>query len=302
MFSGAGGLSLGCQQSGASIVAAYDYWGAAVANYNANFSHPCFPFDLSDPDRAAVEIARHRPEMIVGGPPCTDFSSAGLRDEGAKANLTPAFANTVAAVRPEWFIMENVERATLSQAYKEAREVFAGAGYGLSENVLDASLCGVPQKRKRFFCVGRLGELDGFLDAELRGGIAAAPMSLRDYFGEELGVDHYYRHPRNYARRAVFSIDEPSPTIRGVNRPVPPRHVRHAGDTADPQTVAPLTLEQRARIQTFPKDFIWLGTKTAKEQMIGNAVPVFLGRYVCSAVMRFSAQVAGPNFILDRAA
>lgn len=302
LFSGAGGLSLGCQQAGFSVVAAYDNWEAAVANYNANFSHPCLMRDLSDPDSIAAELLRHRPEMIVGGPPCTDFSSAGLRDEGTKASLTRAFANTVAAVRPEWFVMENVERATHSQAYREARDVFAGAGYGLSENVLDASLCGVPQRRKRFFCVGRLGEKNGFLDARLRDGIAAAPMSLREYFGDELGVDHYYRHPRNYARRAVFSVDEPSPTIRGVNRPVPPRHVRHAGDTADPQTVAPLTLDQRARIQTFPRDFIWLGTKTDKEQMIGNAVPVVLGRYVASAVMRYSAQVAESNVVLDRAA
>jgi len=302
LFAGAGGLSLGCQQAGLSVVAAFDSWNAAVTAYNANLSHPCFLWDLSDPVLAAAEISRHRPEMIVGGPPCTDFSSAGLRDEGTKANLTRAFANTVAAVRPEWFIMENVERATLSQAYKEARDVFAGAGYGLSENVLDASLCGVPQKRKRFFCVGRLGEKDGFLDAELKTGLAAAPMSLRDYFGDELGVDHYYRHPRNYARRSVFSIDEPSPTIRGVNRPVPPGHARHAGDTADPQAVAPLTLGQRAQIQTFPKDFIWLGTKTAKEQMIGNAVPVALGRYVASAVMRYSAQVAASNLVFDKAA
>jgi DNA (cytosine-5)-methyltransferase 1 len=66
--------------------------------------------------------------------------------------------------------------------------------------------------------------------------------------------------------------------------------------------VAPLTLDQRARIQTFPRDFIWLGTKTAKEQMIGNAVPVVLGRYVAAAVMRYSAQVAESNVVLDRAA
>lgn len=58
--------------------------------------------------------------------------------------------------------MENVARAKSSNAYKEARKLFKDAGYGLTEQVLDASKCGVPQKRKRFFCIGALNENDGF--------------------------------------------------------------------------------------------------------------------------------------------
>ena len=289
LFSGVGGLSLGCQQAGFETVAAYDFWDKAVANYNANFSHPCYEFDLSDSGATVRELSQYKLDMIVGGPPCQEFSSAGLRDEGSKANLTPAFATTVATIRPQWFIMENVERATLSKAYKAARDIFKAAGYGLSENVLDASLYGVPQKRKRFFCIGKLGEADGFLDSELLSGKSESPMTLRQYFGDELGVDHYYRHPRSYARRGIFSIDEPSPTIRGVNRPIPGDYARHPGDTACPSTVGPLTTEQRARVQTFPREFVWLGAKTAKEQMIGNAVPVALGKHVADAVMRFAA-------------
>ena len=54
--------------------------------------------------------------------------------------------------------MENVDRARKSNAYHEARDIFVENGYGLTEVVLDASHCGVPQKRKRFFCIGVLGE------------------------------------------------------------------------------------------------------------------------------------------------
>ena len=54
--------------------------------------------------------------------------------------------------------MENVDRAEKSNTFAEAREVFKSAGYGITQMVLDASLCGVPQKRKRFFCIGALNE------------------------------------------------------------------------------------------------------------------------------------------------
>lgn len=288
LFSGAGGLSLGCSRAGLDVVAAYDSWDKAVANYNANFDHPCVQLDLADHLGASRLVAQHNPDVIVGGPPCQEFSQAGVRSEGNKADLTLSYAKIIQAVRPKYFIMENVDRAMQSTAYARARAIFKEEGYGLSENVLDASLCGVPQKRKRFFCVGAVGAPDGFLDDDLRAGQSERPMTVRDYFGDRLGVQHYYRHPRSYARRGVFSIDEPSATIRGTSRPVPPGYTRHANDSADPSTVRPLTLIERAQIQTFPEDFKWVGPKTAQEQMVGNAVPVILGQYVASALVRYA--------------
>ena len=93
------------------------------------------------------------------------------------------------------------------------------------------------------------------------------------------------RHPRNYNRRGIFSIDEPAPTMRGVNRPLPKGY---KGSANDPCPVSPdlhvLTSRERSLIQTFPEDFKWVGTKTEVEQMIGNAVPVKLGQFVAETV------------------
>ena len=110
-------------------------------------------------------------------------------------------------------------------------------------------------------------------------------MTLRDYFGNSLGFEFYYRHPRNYSRRAVFSIDEPAPTMRGVNRPVPKGYPGHKND-ACPVTsdLHALTTGERALIQTFPNDYKWVGNKTDVEQMIGNAVPVNLAEFVGETV------------------
>lgn len=189
-------------------------------------------------------------------------------------------------IRPRYFVMENVDRARMSQAYAYARQIFKECGYGLTEIVLDASHCGVPQKRKRFFCIGSMGEEDGFLTEYMTAAQSERDMTLRDYFGDTLGFEHYYRHPRNYSRRGVFSIDEPAPTMRGVNRPVPKGYPGHHLDTAPiTDDIRALTTAERAWIQTFPKDFTFIGNKTDVEQMIGNAVPVKLAEFVGRALM-----------------
>ena len=54
-------------------------------------------------------------------------------------------------------LMENVDRIIKSKKLPEAMKLFRKAGYGLSLRVLDASYCGVPQTRKRFFLFGELG-------------------------------------------------------------------------------------------------------------------------------------------------
>jgi DNA (cytosine-5)-methyltransferase 1 len=287
LFSGVGGLSLGFQEAGFDIVGSFDSWEKAVDVYRENFKHPSFVADLSEADKVIPQIAALKPDLIIGGPPCQDFSQAGKRNEGRRANLTHIFSKIVTQLNPEMFIMENVARAESSKAYKLARIEFKRAGYGLTEIVLDASLCGVPQKRKRFFCIGRKNEYEQFLLSRIKASMSTEPMTPRNYFGREFGFEHYYRHPRNYNRRAIFSLDEPAPTIRGVNRPVPPNYLGHPGDTTSKENVRSLTTLERARMQTFPASFKWKGTKTDIEQMIGNAVPVKLAEFVARIVMNY---------------
>lgn len=281
LFSGCGGMSLGFERAGFDVVAAFDHWDAAVRCYSQNFSHPVHLLDLSDVNAAVAAILPLRPDVIIGGPPCQDFSSAGKRVEMGRADLTQAFAEIVERVKPRAFVMENVERARLSVAYSRAREIYVDAGYDLHEVVLDASFFGVPQQRKRFFCIGLLDvDVSPVVDS-LLSQMRDERMTIRQYLGTEFGVSRYYRHPRNYSRRAIYSIDEPSATVRGVNRPVPPGYPGHPLDagmvTPD---LRPLTTLERARIQTFPKSFVFEGTKSDLELLIGNAVPVELARAV----------------------
>ncbi|MFA6566891.1 MAG: DNA (cytosine-5-)-methyltransferase [Victivallales bacterium] len=289
LFSGGGGLSLGFKNAGFKIAAAFDNWDPAIALYKQNFKdHPILKCDLADLN-AFKEVSNYAPDIIIGGPPCQDFSSAGKRDESlGRADLTVAYANIISKIRPSFFLMENVERAYKSKAFAQAKSIFKKEGYGLTIKILDASFCGVPQLRKRLFVIGELNGDDGFLDASLDHHLASKPMTLRDYFGNSLGIEHYYRHPRSYARRGVFSIDEPSSTVRGVNRPVPTGYPGHSGDTCPiTYNIRPLTTKERSMVQTFPEYFKLEGSKTELEQIIGNAVPVKLAEYVATRLKEY---------------
>lgn len=285
LFCGCGGLSLGVEKAGMEIVIAYDNWAPALEVYNSNFNHNAIKEDISNIDKVSLDISKLSCDGIVGGPPCQDFSSAGHRKEGDRANLTKAFSSIISNVKPRFFIMENVSRTMKSKTFGEARDIFKTAGYGLTEVILDASFCGVPQARKRFFCIGIMGDVDNALLALIQSRLSTKRMTVRDYFGDELGVEHYYRHPRNYNRRAIFTIDEPSATIRGVNRPVPAGYTGHNNDSSPlSESIRELTTQERSMIQTFPKEFKWVGSKTNVEQMIGNAVPVNLAAFVAKCV------------------
>lgn len=291
LFCGCGGLSLGFQNSGYEIVGAFDYWQAAIDCYTNNFNHNASKLDISKKNTSLKAIRSLNPEVIIGGPPCQDFSSAGWRQEGDRANLTISFAKIIKSLKPKYFVMENVSRVKSSNAYNEARQLFKMAGYGLTEQVLDASKCGVPQKRKRFFCVGALGETDGFLDTYLAANQSVLPLTMRTYFSQnqyELPFDYYYRHPRTYSRRAIFSVDEPAATIRGVNRPKPQDYTKHRKDATSPVGIHALTTKQRALLQTFPPTFEFCDNQATAEQLIGNAVPVNLAFHVARALKSFN--------------
>lgn len=287
LFAGVGGLSLGFVQAGYDLVAAFDNWDRAVDVYSMNFQHPVYKLDLSDTARAIGAVSTHEPKVVIGGPPCQDFSSAGKRLERNNASLTEAFAEIAVAVRPTSIVMENVARARDSRAYSNARELMVRHGYGITECTLDSSLCGVPQRRKRFFAIAVQGKPHGLLDQYFKSAVASDSLTVSEYLGEEIDTPFYYRHPRNYSRRAVYSLEEPSATIRGVNRPIPPNYPGHPLDAAPVSKARPLTTRERSRIQTFPADWIWAGTKTSVEQMIGNAVPVALAKFVAEGVRRY---------------
>jgi len=102
-------------------------------------------------------------ELLVGGTPCQDFSVAGLRAgfAGERGGLTIEFVHLARRLCPRWLVWENVP-GILSidggRAFGAFLRLLGQCGYGFAYRVLDAQHFGVPQRRRRVFVVGYLGD------------------------------------------------------------------------------------------------------------------------------------------------
>lgn len=290
LFCGCGGMSLGFQNASFKVIHGFDNWQPAVETYSQNLDHDARLTDLGDIEQTIEALQPFFSELgttpaIIGGPPCQDFSSAGKRVEGTRADLTEKFAMIVSHFNPPFFVMENVPRAKSARVYKSALDRIKAAGYNVISLEINANRCKVPQNRKRLFTIGTKTEsLIISIKELIERNQDENAHTLRDEFGDSLGVEHFYMHPRSYTRRGIFSIDEPSPTIRGVNRPIPPNYGMHPNDTSTTKGIRHLSTIERAQIQTFPSTFKLPDAKTTAEQLIGNAVPVRLAEFIATQI------------------
>ena len=179
LFSGAGGLDLGCEDAGFQTVAAVELNDTArrtLAINGPGFFSSLSPAAMYDDVTAmdwgdlmdAAEVSRGEIELVHGGPPCTPFSKSGYwleykRDgNDPKASLLDSFVDAIAAVQPKAFLMENVTALW----GKRSRPIFerfltraATAGYATDYRVLLAADFGVPQNRQRLVTVGVRADL-----------------------------------------------------------------------------------------------------------------------------------------------
>ena len=297
LFAGAGGMDVGLRQAGVNVTLASDVWNRAAETYQTNDPDGTL-YMVGDIMEIAPQIidfvgSDDTPDLVCGGPPCQDFSMAGWRTgEGMRADLTLAFVDLALKIRPEYILMENVN-TIMSIGRRQVTEAIArlkSADYGITTTILNAVNYGVPQVRKRFFLIAHLGGPDNEMLEPLEAEKTADHTSVKDYYPDidrgENGTSYYYRHPWSFLRRAIFDVYEPSPTIRGVNRPIPAGYTPHAGDaTQDLEQVRPLTTKERAIIQSFPESYVFSGCKTDQEQQIGNSVPPLMASAVARAVL-----------------
>lgn len=123
-------------------------------------------------DVTKIEGSRYREavDLIVGGSPCQGFSVAGkqlgLNDE--RSGLALAYVRLLEEIRPRWFVWENVPGVLSTNGGEDFRafiEKITEIGYGVSWRILDAQYVrvpgferAVPQRRRRVFVVGYLGD------------------------------------------------------------------------------------------------------------------------------------------------
>lgn len=221
LFSGVGGLDLGIERAGGTVVlqCESDPWRRKVLAKRFPGAH-CFP-DVAalriEPKTGAARNGRvaavsdgtgriHTvavPDLLIGGFPCQDVSVAGQR-RGLAGDRTRLFFDAtriLGAVRPRCVLLENVLGLLSSNGGRDFGVVLgtlADLGYGVAWRIVNSQFFGVPQRRRRVFVCGV--DVDGRAGADLAGEILA------------VGT----RCPRHPAARSQAREDDPPDSVAGT--------------------------------------------------------------------------------------
>jgi len=235
LFCGAGGLSLGLSRAGLKVLRAMDHFDSAVLTYRRNLG------DHAEVAEIGPDTLLPRADLIVGGPPCQGFSSAGQRRAGDHRNtLVSVFAQLIARHKPRAFIFENVEGFLTAEGgarVLDLLEPLVAAGYRIHLRKVNAANYGVPQHRKRVLGIGGLGWDPSF------------PEPTHSAFGAP-GAELASRHlpPTPSVLEALSGLGPPLPEPPGTPQghfalPLDPDDYRRVSALAQGQTMRDLPQE-----------------------------------------------------------
>ena len=163
LFAGAGGCSLGFKNAGIDIISAYENDHEAIKTYNFNLGNDlCHNVDLSICDfielREDLKLKRDEIDLIIGGPPCQGFTTAGNRFwDDPRNKLIKNYVSALDIFYPRWFMVENVEGilTTANGIYIiECIKKMIELGYSVYLKKVYMHEYGIPQRRKRIIIVG----------------------------------------------------------------------------------------------------------------------------------------------------
>lgn len=303
LFAAPGGLSLGIKWAGFEIVCAVDKDKSAAKTYAHNFPETdVVAKDVRDLPKGFFEKYGDI-DLVAGGPPCQGFSLAGKRDpKDERNNMVFQFIEKVDEINPKWVLMENVYGLASMKDGKVVKEIqrrFENIGYYVKWKILNAAKYGVPQKRKRLFCLGnRTGDPITFPkpthgphgQTTLKGCQLRSYKTVREAF-EEMKEDLPNQVPPNHSEEMVEKISE----VKRGDKLYPSRamgYYRLEWDSPSwavaiagggeglihPSEDRVITVREAARLQTFPDSFIFKGTRTENKQQVSNAVPPKLAK------------------------
>lgn len=159
LFSGIGGFDLGFESAGMECVTQVELDPACQSVLRRHWPDATLYSDVREvhgSDLGAVDL-------VCGGFPCQDLSVAGRREglAGERSGLWYEYHRLLAEAHPEWVVIENVPGLLSSGGGRDFAIVLRGLvelGYGVVWRVLDSQHFGVPQRRRRVFIVGHLGD------------------------------------------------------------------------------------------------------------------------------------------------
>jgi DNA (cytosine-5)-methyltransferase 1 len=314
LFSGAGGFLRGFLDEGFEPLFSIENWKPAILTHKYNYKNiPIIGKDIREiTNNEFLDYANGQSvHLVIGGPPCQGFSTIGNRNPDDKRNhLILEFLRVVDIFKPDYFIMENVRGIMTAKGgdYKNILlEKFREIGYKNAEcRIVCAADYGVPQKRYRAIFMGSKSDEKIKFPTPTHSSKHYVPIKdfIMDLVGKENKISNHVPMLHNaIVKERISYILEGG----GINADIPEHllmgsrsdykdnklknfshvykrlHREQASTTMVPGHNAfplhptenrSLTVREAARIQTFPDDVIFLGTRQEQCIQVGNAVPV----------------------------
>lgn len=301
---------------------ATDYDADTCQTYRNNIC-PDDPDSVIHADIRELDYTRlHERGAIDGlafGFPCNDFSIVG-EHKGVTGEFGPLYTYGAEALRqfqPKWFLAENVggiRTANEGRAFTMIQDAFADAGYKLVTNLYRFEQYGVPQARHRVIIIGIRNDLDVEYRVPSTAPYADADVSVRTALtdppitedmtdnertrqseivkqrlaliqpGQNAWTADLPEHLQIKSKTRISQIykrlhpDKPSYTVTGSGGGG--THIYHWDE---PRA---LTNRERARLQTFPDTYNFVGSKESVRKQIGMAVPARGAQVIFEALLR----------------
>lgn len=319
LYSGIGGWSLGLEMAGIDVVASYEWWNKANRTNHKNNRHVATEIDIR---QLRLEDIPKDIDIVVGSPPCTQFSFANRGGSGDIEDGLKDIAKFLAVVdhvRPKFWAMENVPRVAsiIENEMQIGGRLEQFAHLKPTIQVIDTCEWGVPQRRQR--CIAGnfdLGLLNAYKEHTTKRtlgdviqalseatvvdpnyGVEIASSDLEDHVIEEFLSPEEERMNREMKTfHPVYNnMAFPDPlnrTARTITATCT-RVSRESVVIAAPEQkdrFRRLTVRERGCLQGFPITYQFFGDSYAQKlKMIGNAVPPLFTFYVAQAMLGIKA-------------
>ncbi len=316
LFSGAGGLSCGLVMAGWTPIGSVEIMEQAVSTYKYNFvDKKGFNENVETQDIRESDVKRHlydsvwgkNIDLIVGGFPCQGFSMAGNRIVTDKRNtLYLDMLEIVDHLRPKVVVMENVPGLRSMLGGKVEEKIindFENIGYKINVTVLNAADYYTPQTRKRVIFIGNRIDVDNYHPKPI--------LTPDKYITTKEAISDLMKHkedplfnhvPTTHSeemQKKLMKVKEGESLYKNYSdswkkcpwdKPSCTVKENHGGVNIHPKLPRVLTAREMARLQSFPDDFVFQGSKKWQLTQIGNAVPCYLGKAIGLAVEKMLEQ------------
>jgi len=278
-------MEIGIMQAGVNVVQSLDLDPEATSCMKLNshyFSHPILNVDIKD----KTVLEQPKTDIIVGTYPCTKYSAiADIHGTRTGDDLFLHFFRHIAIERPEMYIVENVPGMKKFKVVMEAMTKLPDYYVNVFCPV-DASNW-LPQRRKRLILIGTRNPFSITPPKEI---------DNRPRLKEILETDPEVEMPEYVVSRINGKYrDFPIIVDPDVANAIAPTCVAHYSKDLGTRLVKdknarygmrPFSIREYARLQGFPDDFQF-PNKRSSYKLIGNAVPVHMGKWVGAEAVKY---------------